>query len=90
MKQFSLKNQYAATLTCMQQRAAAGAFFIFFYNRCHFLLKIFWIMNLYQFSVIFDEKNNMQHFGLYAASMQQYAAAVVWIGVLKSDILFIL
>ena len=47
-------------------------------------------MNLYQFSVILMKENNMQHFGLYAASMQQYAAAVVWIGELKSDILFIL
>ena len=29
------------------------------------------------------EKPNMQHFGLYAANMPQYAAAVVFLGALE-------
>ena len=40
-------------------------------------------MYFYPFRDIFYEKSNMQHFGLYAANMPQYAAAVVFLGALE-------
>ena len=46
-------------------------------------------MNLYPFSTIFDEKNHMQYFGLYAANMLQNAAALIFWGVFENDCLFL-
>ena len=40
-------------------------------------------MNFNPLSTIFDEETNMQHFGLRAENMQQYAATVVSFGILE-------
>ena len=67
------------------QYAAVVYFFGIFHKYCPILAQNSPITIFNPFDAIFNEKNNVQHFRQYAAIMQQYTAAVIFMGIFDNN-----